>query len=179
VEGYLEQEKGCRIDPTQSFAPVLIDEDEDTTIKEVASVGFSRIIDMDLSDLNIPHLPHSPSESLSNESGSGEASSNRDTPPRNMDPSQVPSETLGLDMGMANMGDIGNFGGIDVSTIKDQPLGLDLVAGYCEAPSTSWVGQSTADEDASLVVKQKHKKPAWVDVSKLTEGERSCLLLSI
>jgi hypothetical protein len=187
VEGYLEQEKGCHIDPKDSFAEVLVDEDGETNVTEAGSVSFSRIVDMDLSSLNIPHVSQAPSDpSLSNGSWSGESSSNSSTPSRNTDSAFGASETFGLDMGMSDMKYMGRFSGIDVSTIMDQPLGLDLASGYGTNPSNAIgalnaasfggmanAGSNMADEAYLPVVKQTRKKTAWVDISRLVEGECS------
>lgn len=188
VEGYLEREKGCRIDPKSSFTEVLIDEFDDMNAIEVGSVGFSRIVDMDLSNLNIPHVSGSPSEpSLSSGSWSGETSSSSNTPPQNMESAfgtTGASEAFGLDMGMATtMNDIARFSGTDISTIMDQPLGLDLASGWGNPSNTmgalnaasfeAMTNPSMANESFIPVVKQTRKKTAWVDISRLVEGEHS------
>ncbi|KAF2246616.1 hypothetical protein BU26DRAFT_521069 [Trematosphaeria pertusa] len=203
VEGYLQQEKGCKIDPKDSFAEVLIDEDHEPTSNDANDFVFAhRAL-----KFNYSHIHKTPSTSSSSNSCSltTATSSTNSTPVtdtttissghNNVDNIFAPPDApFGLDMGI-NLPtsstdlpvDFPKFPDIDPTTFFDQPLGLDLAPGF-DAPfpsATSFAdvnfGNTSVDmgtlgldlmggETRQLpVIRQRKKKPAWVDVSKLID----------
>jgi hypothetical protein len=187
VQGYLEEEKGCHIDPKDSFAEVYIEVEDEELETTVASFLFGKKLDLDFSDIV---RPGDANPGLSSGSSSEPSSSNKSTPSDSagdMDAifggqSDAP---FGLDMGMSsNMNDF-DFGKFDHASLYDQPLGLDLAPGYDNPMNTTMAGFSTsAYGDVSNMgldlmggevedlpaVKAKPKKAAWIDVSKFIDG---------
>jgi hypothetical protein len=195
VEGYLEQEKGCRIDPKSSFAEVLIDVDEDD--HNIASNAFRIDYSRSPSQGTLSDTP-----SFSGGSSSSSSLSATNTPPNdgatsNSINSQFPQPNVPLnqDMGMSTNT---NFATTDYGKFDyfGQPLGLDLAPGFdLNLSHTSNFPQINFDGNVDMgalgldlmsgtanlgtraeqmpVVRQKRKKAALVDVSKLVEGECS------
>jgi hypothetical protein len=194
VQGYLEEEKGCHIDPKDSFAEVSIEaEDEETPDTAtmdptVGSLLFSKKLNIDFSD--IAHAPDT-SPGLSSGSSSEPTSSSKSTPANSGGGMEAifggQSEApFGLDMDMdSNMNGF-DFGKFDHASLYDQPLGLDLAPGYDNNMNTTMAGFSTSgfggmeslgldlmggEVEHSTIVKPKQKKAAWIDVSKFIDGE--------
>jgi hypothetical protein len=179
VQGYLEEEKGCYIDPKDSFAEVMIYVDEDTVMSELDDLLLPKDFNLGMDSLNGPKLSQ---DSPSLTSGSTtESMSNTGTPPGNLETLFGSGETFGLDMGSPDLGFMKHITGMDVSAMMDQPLDFhlspvsDASANFMTAqtPSTGDFdfGSNTVESEMQLpVVKQKRKKMAWVDVSKLIDG---------
>ncbi|KAH7138373.1 hypothetical protein B0J11DRAFT_422362 [Dendryphion nanum] len=175
VEGYLEDKKGCHINPKDSFTEVLIDDDRDSNGEDISTHPFKNLnMDMNLS------TAHPSSPELSYGSSSTESSSNDTTPTHHIDP--FGQETFGLDMGMTNLNDSFKFPDIDVADFFDQPLGLDLAPGFGSSMNHQFSNDSfggsgsgaTLDlmgegSDLIPVIRQKKKKTAWVDVAKMVD----------
>lgn len=176
VEGYLEEIKGCVINPRDMFAEVQIDDDDDDdTGRAKFRAPFSKDIDMTL-DVSSAR-PTSPGLSYGSSSAESASASAHSTPTHTLD--AFGQETFGLDMGMANLNDTFKLPDFDVSGFLDQPLGLDLAAGFDANPfSTNSFGGGASNHAFDLMgeateplplIKQKKKKTAWVDVSKLVD----------
>ncbi|CAI6339731.1 unnamed protein product [Periconia digitata] len=143
VEGYLEQEKGCRIDPKQSFAEVLVDEDY---INTPGSPGeeFGAFMGLhgktfhpyDTGKWPPPPPPPAPTSA----SHPGQAASTQSTSHGNM-PAQnaanasntsnlftQPDAPFGMDMNMGiDMNS--NLPSLDFN-LFDEAIGLDLAPGF-------------------------------------------------
>lgn len=183
VQGYLEEEKGCFIDPKDSFAEVLIEVDEVTPPMPLGTLFKSSSDYLDFASPRRPSHPLSESPGLSNGSSASESVSTKSTPQTNVDIMFGSGETFGLDMG-TNFSDVGKFNDVDLSAMFDQPLGLDLappfdasVNGNLEGFDTNAFRVATPGLDflggevEIPIVRQKQKKTAWIDVSKLIDGE--------
>jgi len=178
VQGYLEAEKGCYINPKESFAEVMIDVDDQAYIARLGSSLNSKNANMKLDLSNIRRTSDSQSESPSLSNGStSTTSSSKSTPTNTMDNIFGQSETFGLDMGVNNYNDFSKLNDIDIAAMFDQPLGLDLAPGF-DSNMTSGFNNSFVDfsnlgldsmggDREFPVVKQKQKQVALVDVSKL------------
>jgi len=202
VEGYLEHKKGVRIDPKDSFAEVIIDDDfVPSKTNDVEECVFDeKGINFDYSRTRRSVQSDTPSF----DSGTDSTHSNM-TPPHKAHQAKRNSidnlfgqsdAPFGLDMG-ANLNsnftptDFSKFPDIDPSTFFDQPLGLDLAPGF-DLPfnlthhntlppvnydhenldmGTLGLDMLGAENMQIPVVKQKKKKAAWVDVSKLIESK--------
>ncbi|KAJ4292686.1 hypothetical protein N0V90_009349 [Kalmusia sp. IMI 367209] len=191
VEGYLEHEKGVRINPRKSFVEALVDDDEQLP----GDYGD------DYFAMNAEFKPASPvprrssdesdTPSFSTGSSSAKSRSSISTPP-NINSTSTSLETLfassdipfGLDMGMAS--DLTKLPAIDTSTFFDQPLGLDLAPGFdvglhnTPLPSLNFPSQGMSVDGLGLdlpftdteripVVKQRRKKLVLIDVTKLID----------
>jgi len=178
VQGYLEEEKGCLIDPRGSFAEVMVDDDESVT----DSVSFSKTVDTDFSTATRRPPPRSDSEGSSNySSGTDSISSSLNTTSSDLQAVYSHSDTFGFNMGVAG-GEMSRYSDLDISAMFDQPLGLDLASGYglnaynsTDFSTSSFTDTSSLDLDMAsvesglTVVKQKQKKAALVDISKLID----------
>lgn len=185
VQGYLEAEKGCYINPKESFAEVMIDVDDQAYIARLGSSLNSKNSNMKLDLSNIRRTSDSQSESPSLSNGStSTTSSSKSTPTNTMDNIFGQSETFGLDMGVNNYNDFSKLNDIDIAAMFDQPLGLDLAPGF-DSNMTSGFNNSFVDfsnlgldsmggDREFPVVKQKQKQVALVDVSKLIHGRFPC-----
>lgn len=154
VQGYLEEQWHCRIDPKSSFAECLVEDETLMSDNETGSPSLSRESTASSKDFSMtPPIPHSfnafePSYGL-------DLSFDNALPPafvpaisKQRLPELSLDQTLGLDLAPGfDMGFAGNSG---YST-----LGLNMMGGHEQLP----------------VVRQKPKKVAWVDVSKLIESE--------
>lgn len=149
VEGYLEQEKGCRIDPQASFAECLIDVDEE----EVSSSA-----DEQLGVLNV---------GMSSASSSTGSSSTHCSPQSSLG---TDLDTFDL-LGAGTVSNQSSADGVDFLAMMPhasaEASSLFAVDDWSNAPGPSAV---SFPEPTMPVVKQKRKKVAWVDVSKLVEG---------
>lgn len=145
VQGYLEEQWHCRIDPRSSFAECLIEDDTGANSD---------------SETAPPSMSH----------GSTAATPDNSPPP--IPPSSSSIQTsYRPDMRFNNM-PASNF--TDLSF--DQTLGLDLAPGFGlgfggHGGYTSLSLDMMGDTEQFPIVKQKPKKVAWVDVSKLIESK--------
>lgn len=190
VQGYLEEEKGCHIDPRDSFTEVVIEVEDDTNPTGLNSFSFSKNanVNLDFSDTRKSTHQQSESPALSHGSDSTESSS-KSTPGNSaggadgtFGQSDAP---FGLDMSVGGYS-FGKFSDLDPSSFLDQPLGLDLAPGFDDSLNAHNLAafNAAAFGDMNLgldlmagdmpelpVVKPKIKKAAWIDVSKLINGE--------
>lgn len=156
VQGYIEEQWHCKIDPRSSFAECLIDDDKASpSDNETSSPSLSR--------------------------GSTASNSDNATPPASAP--QVFSTfepSYGLDMSFGGAPALNFLSAppkqnlLDLSF--DQTLGLDLAPGFdmgfAGSSGYSTLGLHTMGEGEQLpVVKQKPKRVAWVDVQKMIESE--------
>lgn len=180
VEGYLEQEKGVRIDPSSSFVDAFIDEDDEYFASDTGS----------------DHSLHRRSSDDSAASFTGGSSrthsqSSNPTPPTvqaatgaSINPFPAPSDIpLGLDMSMPS--NFAKMPSVDASTFFDQPLGLDLAPGFNVGLNNASMQPLSfpdvlrgSDLNMSLqglatktVAGQKRKRHVVVDVTKLADGK--------
>jgi hypothetical protein len=200
VEGYLEHEKGVRIDPKDSFAEVSIDENfvpsKNNDIEEGPCNDKGNSFDYSRTRRSMQ------SDTPSFDSGT-ESTPSSATPPHNaphansnridnlFGQSDAP---FSLDMGVNlnsnfTSADFSKFPDVDPSTFFDQPLGLDLAPGF-DLPfnitqntlplinydhenldmGTLGLDMLGAENMQIPLVRQKKKKAAWLDVSKLIES---------
>ncbi|KAF3041752.1 hypothetical protein E8E12_008802 [Didymella heteroderae] len=152
VQGYLEEQWHCKIDPKSSFAECIVEDETGTSSdNETGPPSLTRGSTAGTPDNSPPPIPSSFNS---------------------FEPS------YGLDMRFSNA-PASNFiaaparpGLIDLS--YDQTLGLDLAPDFsigfdCNG-SYSTLGLDMMNDVEQLpVVKQKPKKVAWVDVSKLVD----------
>ncbi|KAF2793550.1 hypothetical protein K505DRAFT_276815 [Melanomma pulvis-pyrius CBS 109.77] len=191
VQGYLEEVKGCHIDPKDSFTEVYVEVDEELEQEPESSgsLSFSKKVNLDFSGIPSASTYPSNSPSLSYGSGSEPSTSSRGTPTNStggMEPMLGQSDSpFGLDMGAGGF-DFAKFNvnGIDHSSLYDQPLGLDLAPGFDANLNTTMAGFSptTFDNMSNLgldlmgggaaqlpVVKPKQRKAVWFDVTKFID----------
>lgn len=147
VEGYLEVEKGCRIDPQASFAECLIDVENEASSSEVE-------------------------RACALSAGLGSASSSTGS-----SSSQCSLQSsLGTDLGTLNLLGTGpmsaqrNLEELDLTGLLDEPFS-ETPSQFIMESWNNMSGPSSASlfEPSLPVVKQKQKKVAWVDVSKFVE----------
>lgn len=186
VEGYLEYEKGCTVNPKDMFAEIQVDDDDNNNEEDASHDNrllYSKGIDVTLNPSSA--RPNSPGLSYGSSSAESASASANSTPTHNLDP--FSQETFGLDMGMSNLNDTFKLPEFDVSAFFDQPLGLDLAAGFDASLANPFTGNSNSfgggvsndtldvmDDGAEplSLVRQKNgkkKKTAWVDVSRLVD----------
>ncbi|KAJ4358267.1 uncharacterized protein N0V89_002847 [Didymosphaeria variabile] len=184
VEGYLEHEKGVRIDPKSSFIDALVDDDDHPGDDYFTTNA----------GLNSPSPPRRSSDdstpSFGTDTTSAESRSDLPTPPKvqgatgaNVDHLFAPSDiAFGLDMGMASEFKMPS---IDSSAFFDQPLGLDLAPGFDIGLNNGSLQPLNFPDDANgsnmdmpfqglepiPVVRQKRKKAVLIDVTKLVDGK--------
>lgn len=157
VQGYLEEQWNCRIDPKSSFAECLVeDENAVSSDNETESPSLSRGSTAGISDTATPPIPPTFG---SFEPSYGLDMSFNNAPTPNYLPAPPKHNLLDLSF--------------------DQTLGLDLAPafgmGFTGDSGYSTLGLSVMDEAEQLpVVKQKPKKVAWVDVQKLIESKCNC-----
>jgi hypothetical protein len=180
VQGYLEEKYTCKLDPNSSFAECLVDdtEQQDTPANafKIPQAYDSTIQHTANDDPGFPSLSHSTSNSSANSSISI-------TPPDNAY-SLPDTAPFGLDMSFNHTpttnypSDYPKLVNYDISF--DQTLGLDLAPGFDYGIASNNTFQM-GDMDLGLdmmgenveslpVVRQKRKKSAWVDVSRLIDG---------
>jgi hypothetical protein len=176
VQGYLEEEYRCRLDPKSSFAECLIGDEEEhwPGYRTRRTSGGSS---------ESPSLTHSSSNASNESFGQGGESSfiadswhpkltscivDTSTPPTTT--YTIPDTPYGLDMSFAPP----SFDATPVDLSFDQALGLDLDPGYNYSYSVDnefmSLGLNPMGE-IELVPRRKKKKVAWVEVSKLIEGK--------
>lgn len=201
VEGYLEQEKGCRIDPRASFAEILIDDSEQSPTEAEEYFSGNHSLKPDAPHTRRPSDEQSDAPSFTTRSTSISTLSNA-TPTHSagsasgIDPFTQNAAPFGLDMGInipnssLPATDFAKIPEINPSTFFDQPLGLDLAPGFDlnlnphastlppinfgnDMAALGWglLGGTGVGVDQIPVVRQSKKKSAWVDVSKLIDGE--------
>jgi hypothetical protein len=205
VQGYLAEKKGCHINPRDSFAEVVIEVDEDdvsSTAQGGSSIAHSRAhnLQMDFSSLDRTSTTSSVSPGLSNGGSATESTSAKSTPggnnTTNLEAMFAPNETFGLDMNVTHSTPFNSFnsfkfkyGEDDVSALFDEPLGLDLAPGFANNSLSTFSSDAFMDtsnlpigldlmgaEVEMPVVRQKKRKVAWVDISKLVDGMSPCLM---
>lgn len=150
VQGYLEEQWNCRVDPRSSFAECLI-EDEDTNL--ATSPSLSRGSTISVSNASTPPAPrtfHTP------EPAYGLQMSIHDILIPNLLSASPKPNSLAISF--------------------DQTLGLDLAPGFDMGfvgdGGYSAFGLTTVSETEQLpTVKQRSKKVAWVDVQKLINSK--------
>jgi hypothetical protein len=181
VQGYLEEKYACKLDPKSSFAECLVEHDDD---EETPTNPFKMPQEFDTTtrrvsdeDPEFPSLSHSTSNSSTN-------STTSITPPNNAC-SLPDTAPFGLDMSFNHTpttnypSDYPRLVNYDISF--DQTLGLDLAPGFdygfagnnaFQMGSMDLGLDMMGDNAESLpVVRQKRKKSAWLDVSRLIDGE--------
>ncbi|KAL1612806.1 hypothetical protein SLS60_001035 [Paraconiothyrium brasiliense] len=184
VEGYLEHEKGVRIDPKSSFIDALV-EDDDHPGDDYFTTNAG---------LNNPSSPRRSSDDSTPSFGTGTSSADSrselpTTPTHqggtgtNVNNLFAPSDmAFGLDMGMGMASDF-KMPSIDSSAFFDQPLGLDLAPGFDmglnngslqplnfpDELSGSNMDMSFQGLEPMPVVRQKRKKAVLIDVTKLVD----------
>ncbi|ORY16627.1 hypothetical protein BCR34DRAFT_97178 [Clohesyomyces aquaticus] len=195
VEGYLKAEKGCYINPQDTFAEVFVDVDDDTlpVLGDLLQSQNNRL-NLEFPESRRSNMSQSPplshSSSISTDtlsSLSTPGSQGGGTVFRRGRTPFVRSETpFGLDMGLNNFGDLNSkANSVDDATFFEQPLGLDLAPGFdfgldntsMTSFNTSGFGDMSSlgidfmglDSQPLPVMKQKRKKAAWVDISKLVD----------
>ncbi|KAF2273443.1 uncharacterized protein EI97DRAFT_461102 [Westerdykella ornata] len=182
VQGYLEQEKGCYINPRESFAQVEIDIEEEKSMHELGNLAFSSNVDLnlDLSSASGPSLSGADGSSPSSGTWSTGNASNKSSPINN---DSVVGTNTGINFGMGSLSNSDGFSGFDLSTMMNQPFNLDFTSGMEANGNTTAVlaGYSSSLDtirtppidltttEMLTVVQRKRKKPAWVDVSKLID----------
>ncbi|KAF1935564.1 hypothetical protein EJ02DRAFT_123357 [Clathrospora elynae] len=181
VQGYLEEQYACKLDPNSSFSECLVDADDDKDTATPSSLPQHQQQQYDTSIRRppdedfLPSLAHTATHSSTNSSASITTPGN----PYNL-PDTAP---FGLDMSFDTAptpnyaSDFPKLTNYDISF--DQTLGLDLAPGFDYGFSGSTVfhmgnmdlGLDLMGEGAESlpVVRQKKKKSAWVEVSKLVE----------
>jgi hypothetical protein len=182
VQGYLEEKYACKLDPKSSFAECLVGDDDDHEKRPANPFRIPQEYNSATrctsnEDPGFPSLSHSTSNS-------SVASSTSITPPDNA--YSLPDiSTFGLDMSFNHTpttnypSDYPKLVNYDISF--DQTLGLDLAPGFDYGFASNNAFQM-GDMDLGLdmmgenveslpVVKQKRKKSAWVDVSRLIDGK--------
>jgi hypothetical protein len=153
VQGYLEEQWHCRIDPRSSFAECLVEDETGTASdNETTPPSLTRGSTSATPDDSPPPIPSSfssfePSYGM-NARFNNAAASNFAAPAR---PNLIDlsfDQTLGLDLAPGfGMGFDGNGG--------YSALGLDMMG----------------DTEQLPIIRQKPKKVAWVDVSKLVDSK--------
>ncbi|KAL5398100.1 hypothetical protein PMIN06_010435 [Paraphaeosphaeria minitans] len=182
VEGYLEQEKGVRIDPKSSFVDAFVDDDEHPGDDYFTfNAGPNNSPTRRLSKDSTPTFGSGPSRAHSQ--------SSIHTPPNVQSatsaivnnlfaPSDIP---FGLDMSMPS--DFTKMPSVDASAFFDQPLGLDLAPGFdvglsngsmqplnfSTQPRGSNMDMSFQGLEPMPVIRQKRKKNVLIDVTKLVD----------
>ncbi|KAK7186290.1 BZIP family transcription factor [Paraphaeosphaeria sporulosa] len=182
VEGYLQQEKGVRIDPKSSFVDAFVDDDEHHGDDYFTfSAGTNNSSPRRLSNDSTPTFGSSSSRAQSQ--------SSLHTPPNvqsatsaNVNHLFAPSDIpFGLDMSMPS--DFARLPSVDASAFFDQPLGLDLAPGFDvglnngsmqplnfpDQPRGSNMDMSFQGLETMPVVRQKRKKNVLIDVTKLVD----------
>ncbi|KAJ4366192.1 hypothetical protein N0V83_007827 [Neocucurbitaria cava] len=175
VQGYLEEQYACKLDPKSSFSACVID---DEGVSEAATTpGLLSQYDASTrrrgsdEESNSPSLTHS----FTSRSTSSSSSASITPPTKAFD---QPDPPFGLDMSFNNAptlnypSDFPKLVNYDISF--DQTLGLDLAPGFdygFAATGGGWSADVTLGADLMgadvEIVKQKQKKSAWVDVSVL------------
>ncbi|KAH6643199.1 hypothetical protein C7974DRAFT_119410 [Boeremia exigua] len=151
VQGYIEEQWHCRIDPRSSFAECLIDSDSTSPSEnETGSPSLSR----------------------------GSTASNSDNPTPPPLPASFFEPPYGLDMFFNRAPTPDLLSATPKNSLQDlsfdQTLGLDLAPafdlGFVGSSGYSTFGLDMMGEAEQLpVVKQRPKKVAWVDVQKLID----------
>jgi hypothetical protein len=168
VQGYLEDKYACKLNPRSSFAECIIDE-EDEGVSEVHTSALRP-------RASIPtELPRLDQSSANPSTASSTTSTNRPSQSYNI----ASDGAFGLDMSFGHAGDFPKLVNHDISF--DQTLGLDLAPGYNYDFSHSDVfhagdmdlSMNIMNDVAAVLPGMRHgrRKTAWVDVSRLIDGE--------
>jgi len=169
VQGYLEDQYSCKIDPKSSYAECLVDADDDQAEQHATSRR----------PLFHERVPPPLSQSSSN--SSTDSSNAAMTPPSNSY-SLSGNGSYSLDMPFSNASTpnySSNFPRNIYYTPSLEALGLDLAPGFDYAFASSnefpmggidmGLGMMSSDVESLQIVRQRKKKSAWVDVSRLVE----------
>lgn len=179
VQGYLEEQWNCRLDPKSSFAECLVDDDEEE--EQGFDVAGRRSSGESVSPPSLTHSSTNSSTASAEHGGEYSRSAScicanamiegSNSPPTTSYP--VPDAPFGLDMSFVAP----VFASNPVDLSFDQTLGLDLAPGYDYGfPSSSGfnvdmnLGMDLMGE-VEVVPRQKKKKVAWVEVNILIDGE--------
>ncbi|KAF9691902.1 hypothetical protein EKO04_009871 [Ascochyta lentis] len=153
VQGYLEEQWHCRIDPKSSFAECLIDSETIFPDDETGSPSMSHGSTASSTDFSVsPSVPHAFNASQPSH-GLDTLFNNASVPHFLAAPNKQSLPDLSF----------------------DQTLGLDLAPsfdmGFAGSSGHGTLGLSVMGETERLAfVRQKPKKLAWVDVSKLIDS---------
>lgn len=183
VEGYLQHEKGVRIDPKNSFQDALVDDDEQDDY-----------FDMTTGEDGLAYSTDRSTPSFSTASSNSDAHSSGSTPTdvRGVTKGGVdhlfaqPNIPFGLDMSMPS--EFSKVPAIDSTAFFEQQLGLDLVPGFdmgvnnTSLPPTMYpsngsrgsalgTGMHVQGTEKMTVVRQRKKKAVLIDISKLISGK--------
>lgn len=168
VQGYLEEQYSCKLDPKSSFAECVIDVDDEELSRTPNSALRQR-----------PHNTTSLPSIHQNSANTSAAPSATSTNPPNNPYNITNSGAFGLDLSFGNTGEFPRLVNYEIS--YDQTLGLDLAPGYDYGfAHTSAFHMDNMDLGINMmsdvaaalpVARQKRKKTAWLDVAKLIDGE--------
>jgi len=171
VQGYLEDHYSCKIDPKSAYAECLVDDNDDQTEEHTTSRQ------------TLVHERAPPPLSQSSASSSaGSSNTAVNTPNNSYSLSGTGPYSLDMPFGNATSPNYPNNFPRHVNYNPSfESLGLDLAPGfdYAFAGSNAFpigdMGMGLEMMDGNVgslpVVRQKRKKSAWVDVSRLVEGE--------
>lgn len=175
VEGYLEEHWSCKLEPRKGFVPCLVDDDTPESPTIEPSRKRARIQEPSTQPAQYDPTRRASDAStrtptLTNQS-SASSSAKSNTPPNHS--FTLPEAPFGLDMNFDQPASFSKFDNIDLSF--DQTLGLDLAPnfGYGFAGDSSFTTEMNMGYnlmDNLPVVKQRTKKPAWLDINKLVDG---------
>ncbi|EFQ91623.1 hypothetical protein PTT_11477 [Pyrenophora teres f. teres 0-1] len=173
VQGYLEDYYSCKIDPKSSYAECFVDDNDDQ-------------VDQQTTRRPLVHPPPPPSLSQSSSTSSTGPSNTTMTSPNNLY-SLSGTGPYSLDMPFGNAitpSYPNNFPKHVHYTPSFDTLGMDLAPGfdYAFAGSNAFpmggmdmgLGLMGGNVESLPVVRQKRKKSAWVDVSRLVEEINNC-----
>lgn len=158
VQGYLEEQWHCKIDPRSSFAECLVEDENDKALdNESESRGLSSG-STTTTDVSITPPITQPFRSFKPSYGLDMTLNNAPTP----DLSQGPLKEPLLDLSY------------------DQTLGLDLAPGFdmgfAGNHAYSMLNLNMMETEQLPVVSQKKKRLAWVDISKLIDSKLRCFM---
>ncbi|KAI8933676.1 hypothetical protein NX059_009394 [Plenodomus lindquistii] len=180
VQGYLEEEYRCKLDPGSSFAECLVEEDDSGDSSEQKALPrFGTDTRRASHESEVPGLTHSDTTS------SKSSTSSSTGPPLLTETHDLPGiGHFGMDMNFAEEPAPASRGGefqklVDYDISFDQTLGLDLAPGF----DYGWSGDDNMDLTmpdlrmdmmsndgaSSRAVRQKQKKAITVDVSRLID----------
>ncbi|KAH7394454.1 hypothetical protein BKA66DRAFT_509725 [Pyrenochaeta sp. MPI-SDFR-AT-0127] len=175
VQGYLEEQYVCRIDPRSSFSECLVEEEG----KDTATT--TNLLPQDDPYARRASDESSDSPSLTHSSNTANSSSSSITPPTHT--FDIPDAPFGLDMSFSNAQSstyptvFPKHVNYDISF--DQTLGLDLAptfdygfagtSGFSMGDVGLDLGLTEEAEESLPVVRQKRRKIAWLDVNRLTD----------
>jgi hypothetical protein len=168
VQGYLEEKYACKFEPRSSFVECVIDQEDEGLSGVHASAPRPR-----------PNIPTTELPRIGDRSDRpSTASSNASTIRPGQSYNVANNGAFGLDMSFGHTSDFPKLVNYDISF--DQTLGLDLAPGYNYDFSHSDVfpmgdmdlGMNLAnDVGAASPMGRAKRKSAWIDISRLIDGE--------